>query len=47
MCICDYEENDRLRVLPCSHVFHAHCVDPVTRGQRDVSALSEVDLRAR
>jgi hypothetical protein len=27
VCICDYEENDRLRVLPCSHVFHADCVD--------------------
>lgn len=27
VCICDYEENDNLRVLPCSHVFHADCVD--------------------
>lgn len=27
ICICDFEPRQTLRVLPCSHEFHAKCVD--------------------
>lgn len=27
VCICDFEARQTLRVLPCSHEFHAKCVD--------------------
>lgn len=29
ICLCDFEETDRLRILPCSgkHPFHKECID--------------------
>jgi len=27
ICICDFEARQHLRILPCSHEFHAKCVD--------------------
>ncbi len=27
VCMCDFEGRQLLRVLPCSHEFHAKCVD--------------------
>lgn len=27
VCMCDFESRQLLRVLPCSHEFHAKCVD--------------------
>lgn len=34
ICICDFEPRQTLRVLPCSHEFHAKCVDKWLRSNR-------------
>ncbi|XP_076368870.1 E3 ubiquitin-protein ligase RNF38-like isoform X1 [Tachypleus tridentatus] len=47
VCMCDFEARQILRVLPCSHEFHARCVDkwlksnrtcPICRGDAALSS---------
>ncbi|KAG8014706.1 hypothetical protein GBF38_003313 [Nibea albiflora] len=34
VCIESYKPNDVIRILPCRHVFHKHCVDPWLQDHR-------------
>lgn len=34
VCMCDFENRQMLRVLPCSHEFHAKCVDKWLKTNR-------------
>ncbi len=34
ICMCDFEEGELLRSLPCNHVYHVECIDPWLRTKK-------------
>lgn len=45
VCLSDLEEGDLLRVLPCSHRFHQHCIDQWLLHSSTACPACKVDLR--
>jgi hypothetical protein len=46
VCMQDFEQNDELRVLPCSHEFHTQCVDRWLKVKKDCP-LCRRDINSR
>lgn len=44
ICICEFEVGDRVRVLPCGHIFHKDEVDPWLIKQRKVCPVCKYDV---
>ncbi|KAM7263103.1 hypothetical protein ACFE04_000786 [Oxalis oulophora] len=45
ICLADYEEGDKIRVLPCHHEYHKSCVDKWLKEIHGVCPLCRGDVR--
>ncbi|OMO52240.1 Zinc finger, RING-type [Corchorus capsularis] len=45
ICLAEYEEEDKIRVLPCHHEFHMSCVDKWLKEIHGVCPLCRGDVR--
>ncbi|RPB20114.1 hypothetical protein L211DRAFT_573224 [Terfezia boudieri ATCC MYA-4762] len=46
VCLEDFEEDQEVRVLPCSHSFHIDCIDPWLLNVSGSCPLCRIDLRS-
>jgi hypothetical protein len=46
ICLMDYEDGEKFRHLPCSHMFHPECIDKWLE-QKPVCPVCKVDLRLK
>ena len=44
ICLDDFRENEELRLLPCHHAFHRHCVDPWLLKQSELCPMCKQSI---
>ncbi|PIN08651.1 hypothetical protein CDL12_18779 [Handroanthus impetiginosus] len=45
ICLAEYEEGDKIRILPCHHEYHVSCVDKWLKEIHGVCPLCRGDVR--